>query len=131
MGYESFRTFGQEQIQWWHDNGLLTISDFREYDNVNELWQWSDFSSLGPVSISAEDLEVALGTPPQDETILRVGQFWMSNGTATIGRSQPPDGSTGTIFEIVGFQQQLHNPSLIAIRLWHPAAPAHPGTGCT
>ena len=128
MAYDSFRTCGQEQIQWWHDHGLLTISDFREFDSTNQLWQWSDFSSLGPTSISAAQLEETLGNPPQDDTILRVGQFWMSNGAGTLGRNQPPDGSTGTIFEIVGFQQQLNSPSLIAVRLWHPSAPSHPGT---
>ena len=52
----------------------------------------------------------------------------MSNELGTIGRNQPPDGTKGTIFEIVGFQQQLNSPSLIAVRLWHPSAPSHPGT---
>ena len=63
MAYDSFRTCGQEQIQWWHDHGLHTISDSRKFDNPNQLWQWSDFSSLGPSSISAEQLEETLGTP--------------------------------------------------------------------
>ena len=105
MGYDSFRTCGQEQLQWWYDHGLQTISDFREYDKINEIWQWSDFSYHGPTSISDEQLEEAIGPPPQDETILRVGQFWMSNGKGSIGKNQPPDGPSGTVFEIVGFQQ--------------------------
>ena len=102
MGYDIFRTCGQEQLQWWYDLGLQTISDFREYDKINEIWQCSDFSSHGPTSISDEQLEEAIGPPPQDETIPRVGHFWMSNGTA--------DGPSGTVFEIVGFQQQTLSP---------------------
>ena len=42
MAYDSFRTVEPEQIQWWADHGLETISDFREFDSVNQLWQWSD-----------------------------------------------------------------------------------------
>ena len=40
MAYDSFRTVEPEQIQWWADLGLETISDFREFDSVNQLWQW-------------------------------------------------------------------------------------------
>ena len=51
----------------------------------------------------------------------------MSNGISPTGGKQPPDGTKGVIFKIVGFQEQLNAPMLIAIRQWEPAAPSHPG----
>ena len=74
MAYDSFRTLDPAHIQWWADHGLETISDFREYDSTNQLWQWSDMSDLGKMSISDEQIEEAIGPPPQDDTVLRVGQ---------------------------------------------------------
>ena len=84
-------------------------------------------SDLDEISISDAQIEEAIGPPPQDDTVLRVGQYWMSNGISTLGGTQPPDGTKGVIFEIVGFQELLNAPMLIATRQWEPAAPAHPG----
>ena len=112
---------------------MSTLRDFRKFDKENQIWQWSDFSTIGPDSLplSSKKLGETLGTAPQEDPILRVGQFWMSNGINANNDDSQLQGETGNIFEILGFQDQPNGQTLIAIRKWKPAAPSHPGDWTT
>jgi hypothetical protein len=134
LSCDSFRKDIPDQaLSWWRDHSMNTLGDFREFDQENQLWQWSDFSGIGPssLSLSSDLLNEILGTSPQEDPILRVGQFWMSNGTDPNDESRTLQGDTGNIFEILGFQEQPNGQTLVATRTWKPAAPAHPGAWTT
>jgi hypothetical protein len=106
----------EEQREWWASHGTTSIADLRSFNRQSLLWEWADFTSTGQDAFDSQQLEEFLGAVPQDDTNLRVGQFWLSNGVTL---NQSHSGTEGKIFEIMGIQEQPDDSDpLIATRVW-------------
>ena len=52
LNYPFYRTLDNRTRQWLLNHNAQKVGAFREYDQRNNKWIWSDFSTIGPLAMS-------------------------------------------------------------------------------